>query len=298
LTLLSGGIFSGTLDADQLDILELFLTLLRNILAIADPKRSRTDFGSRLHDRMILAFHEEHVLDMFVALSATAREGASYSGMMGMDYAKDNTRRLNLIILDIMHQLFRMETAEEVLGLAPGSGVLSALQLGTSSNDDLKNNEDADSKAPLIAGSSKAAITTAEAVAATAKVNTTNPDEIDWDLLIEGDRSVDAKEWESKLAAAKQVATAAAWSKSPADKIAERERVRQNLKDVLIKDSRENTRKLLLQDSRHSRFGTRIAYTTPVSNYSPSNRMSSELTWICLLADSYFMFINSYNQGV
>ena len=57
---------------EQEDLLELFLTLFRNILAIKDPDAvtATKDTELRLHDACILKFHEDGVLDVLGMIAA------------------------------------------------------------------------------------------------------------------------------------------------------------------------------------------------------------------------------------
>jgi len=49
-------------DHDQRNMVELGLTLVRNLLAVPDPVAAATEHGRMLHDRCIMKMHEELVL--------------------------------------------------------------------------------------------------------------------------------------------------------------------------------------------------------------------------------------------
>jgi hypothetical protein len=86
---------------DDKDVLELFLTLFKNLLQIDNPVGSASDYDKQLHDRIIMQFHNEGVLDMILNL------------IQQVPLQKE--RSLNFLLLEIMRHIFRMENAEDLL---------------------------------------------------------------------------------------------------------------------------------------------------------------------------------------
>lgn len=90
---------------DDLDRLELFLTICLNLLKVPDPTASRagsvSDDWTHLHDRAVLAFHKEAILDVFVVIGTT---------MGGSKYA--------LLMLDIFYHLFEREDPASLVSSA------------------------------------------------------------------------------------------------------------------------------------------------------------------------------------
>eukprot|EP01084_Bolivina_argentea_P187355 322744_1 len=79
----------------QIDSLELYLCLLRNILCIPN-----SDTDPFLHDRAILAFQSEKVMDVLVELSVNIYE---------------ESEKIQYLMSDIFYQYFKMEDAEAMI---------------------------------------------------------------------------------------------------------------------------------------------------------------------------------------
>ena len=80
----------------QNDTLELYLCLLKNILSVPNP----LDFDNFLHDRAILSFMQEKVMDIMVELTVNIFE---------------ETEKIQYLLMDIFFQYFRMEDADSLI---------------------------------------------------------------------------------------------------------------------------------------------------------------------------------------
>jgi len=88
---------------EQMDALEVYLCLLRNILAIPNPANTE----NFLHDRCIRAFQEEKVMDIMVELTVNIAEEAD---------------KIKFLMMDIFFEYFRMEDASSMLsGIVRGA---------------------------------------------------------------------------------------------------------------------------------------------------------------------------------
>lgn len=87
------------------NLIELVLTLFRNLLLIPDgnpsPTASSTDYRAHLHDRLVLLFHSEDVFSLLMLVGQT------------MD---SSSRGWNLLVLEILHLLLRWETPQSIWG--------------------------------------------------------------------------------------------------------------------------------------------------------------------------------------
>ena len=100
-----------TLEADertemQNDRLELYLCLFKNILAIPNPSTSESVIGisnhfENLHDRAILAFMTEQIMDIINNLASDS---------------PDEIEKIVYLLLDIFYHFFRLENAEAMCG--------------------------------------------------------------------------------------------------------------------------------------------------------------------------------------
>jgi hypothetical protein len=82
------------------DLLELFITLFKNILQIPnpDPKLTSSDLLLFLHDRTILKLYDENILDIFVMLASQVKESLEF-------------RKL---LLDSFSALFKLDTCDRL----------------------------------------------------------------------------------------------------------------------------------------------------------------------------------------
>merc|ERR1712228_350193 len=80
----------------QIDSLELYLCLLSNILTIPDP----TQNSNFLHDRSILNFWKENVMDVVIELTTNIAE---------------ELEKIQYLLMDLVYQYFRMETADSMM---------------------------------------------------------------------------------------------------------------------------------------------------------------------------------------
>merc|ERR1712228_456881 len=80
----------------QIDSLELYLCLLSNILTIPDP----TQNSNFLHDRSILNFWKENVMDVVIELTTNIAE---------------EPEKIQYLLMDLVYQYFRMETADSMM---------------------------------------------------------------------------------------------------------------------------------------------------------------------------------------
>jgi hypothetical protein len=78
-------------------LLELLLTLFRSLLLIPDAlPNTRHTYLIDFHDKLVLRFHEEHILETVVLLSQFA--------------GQESNSTHHLLLLDVLHAVFRNET--------------------------------------------------------------------------------------------------------------------------------------------------------------------------------------------
>lgn len=99
----------------QIDSMELYLCLLANILTIPDPTQN-TNF---LHDRCILNFWKENVMDVVIELTTNIAE---------------EPEKIQYLLMDLVYQYFRMETADAMMGCSGGGS--SSHSSSNNGNDD------------------------------------------------------------------------------------------------------------------------------------------------------------------
>eukprot|EP00026_Physarum_polycephalum_P000565 Phypoly_transcript_00566.p1 GENE.Phypoly_transcript_00566~~Phypoly_transcript_00566.p1 ORF type:complete len:1445 (+),score=379.68 Phypoly_transcript_00566:78-4412(+) len=92
---------SRTQEASQL--IELVLTLFRNLLHIPDPITSRavSDTRENMHDSLILAFQKDHILELLIILAGMLEE--------------KNNKGWDVLLLEIFYLILRKETPEGLL---------------------------------------------------------------------------------------------------------------------------------------------------------------------------------------
>ena len=108
------------------DLLELFVTLFKNLLQIPNPesKVTSSDLQLFLHDRTILKMYEENILDILVMLASQIQHAPEF----------------RLLLLDSFAALFRLETVERLF-VSTSKSSSSSVQ-----NDNHKDSKNMDSK--------------------------------------------------------------------------------------------------------------------------------------------------------
>eukprot|EP00808_Paulinella_micropora_P006391 g67616.t1 len=94
----------GQRTEEDIGVLELFLTLFKNLLQIPNPSQYDSPTQQYLHDRCLLAFSSEQVFDAIILLAE----------QLPLD--RELSKRCDLLMLELFYHLFRQESADSLLG--------------------------------------------------------------------------------------------------------------------------------------------------------------------------------------
>eukprot|EP00457_Paulinella_chromatophora_P000385 gb/GEZN01000385.1/.p1 GENE.gb/GEZN01000385.1/~~gb/GEZN01000385.1/.p1 ORF type:complete len:1466 (+),score=284.03 gb/GEZN01000385.1/:46-4398(+) len=121
---------------EDIGVLELFLTLFKNLLQIPNPSQRESALQQHLHDRAILAFHAEQVFDAITLLAE----------QMPLD--KELSKRCDMLILELFYHLFRHETPDALFGR---SGELASVTSTSNKSKSSRKSTESAEKVLLVA---------------------------------------------------------------------------------------------------------------------------------------------------